>query len=303
MNKKLKEICVNNNLEITKNQAYGFIEGYETNLIMVSDYIIHLLFKVSTFLQDTEKEKIKNEFIQRNINNTIIEFDETGLIIKIICKIGSNYITTFETCKKEIIYLLNKYNAPNAKYCPYCGKELSDKGIKYNINGYEITLDEECKDEINNLIEKNNLEFKNSPNNIIPGTLGALLGALIGSITSLILMKIGYVAAISGVVAVLLGIYFYKKFSGKPNVYMYIIVSISSIVLLVLSCFIIYILQFANDPNGVSAIERFKEAMSDADYKKSFIATLLQFIYFTIIGVAIGIVDAISKNKRQKTIK
>lgn len=303
MNKKLKEICDNNNLEITKNQAYGFIEGYETNLIMVYDYIIHLLFKVSTFLQETEKEKIKNEFIERNIDNTIIEFDETGLIIKITCTIGSSYTNTFETCKNEIIYLLNKYSAPNAKYCPYCGKELNDKGIKYNINGYEISLDEECKDEINKLIEKSNLEFKNSPNNIIPGTLGALLGALIGSITSLILMKIGYVAAISGVVAVLLGIYFYKKFSGKPNVYMYIIVSISSIILLVLSCFIINLLQFINDPNGVSAIERFKEAMSDAAYKKSFIATLLQFIYFTIIGVAIGIVDAIRRNKRQKTIK
>lgn len=68
-----------------------------------------------------------------------------------------------------------------------------------------------------------------------------MLGGLIGAVLAIVLYFVGFVAAISSVVAVMVGAKLYQKFGGKPNGTMVVIVSLTSLVCVMLSVVVIYV--------------------------------------------------------------
>lgn len=125
--------------------------------------------------------------------------------------------------------------------------------------------------------------------NIVLGTVGALLGALVGAALIAILAKIGYVASISGVVMAYLSLFLYTKFAGKLSVKGIII----SIVIMVITVFVtewlVYSFAFYKELKDYGftlgdIIKGLPDLLELAEAKGGFVKDILMVYAFTALG-------------------
>lgn len=303
MNKKLENFCKEFGYDVNGQVGYGIVGGYEVNIYLEQDYSYPVHVHISTFITDEQKSRVKAELDAKNIKKFNISFDRYGLTL------GLNDITLGKLMERlngiinETIEILKTAETLDFEYCPVCAMRFDETNKKCCvIDGMRITLDNDCVSEINQEIENKNKEFEKQPNNILKGLCGALIGALIGAIITYVLFLLGFVATISGIVAAYLGCFLYKKFGGKPNGYMYAIVSGVSLVFLLCSCLLIYIQVAPGFAENKTGIEAFKEAMVVNEFKASFIKDMFMTFVFTALGIVCAIFDEVRKNKRQRGI-
>jgi len=87
------------------------------------------------------------------------------------------------------------------KFCKYCGSKI-EENIQNNINVEPV---KEVNEPI--VLDKNE--------NILLGTIGALIGSLAGAVIIILLGQLGFVASIAGVAMAYCTLYLYEKFAGK----------------------------------------------------------------------------------------
>jgi len=125
--------------------------------------------------------------------------------------------------------------------------------------------------------------------NVVLGTVGALLGALVGAALIAILAKIGYVASISGVVMAYLSLFLYTKFAGKLSVKGIII----SIVIMVITVFVtewlVYSIAFYKELKEYGytlgdIVKGLPDLLDLADAKGGFVKDVLMVYAFTALG-------------------
>ena len=109
------------------------------------------------------------------------------------------------------------------------------------------------------------------------------------------LYLVGFVASISSVVAVVVGARLYCKFGGKKNKMMLVIVTATSIVCVMASVLIIYVVAagMAAAEAGVdlSAFGAFTYLLAnEEEFARSFYANLLMMGLFAILGVVFEVV-------------
>lgn len=115
----------------------------------------------------------------------------------------------------------------------------------------------------------------------------------------------GYVAAISSIVAVLLGAFLYRKLGGKANVMMIVIVSVISLAFICLGYFLAVLIDISATL-GCSmsvAFETLSAAMKlDQEVSGSFYSGLAMQIVFGVIGIVLVVVSLVKTIKRPKSI-
>lgn len=192
-------------------------------------------------------------------------------------------------------------------FCACCGKEIDEENSKKcNIDGFTITLSNECVNKENSSIQEANENFKNAPNNYLKGFIGALIGGIIGAGLSVLFYYLGFVSALSSIVSVLLGSFLYAKFGGKENKMMIVIVTITTLVCLIISHFATYIVVagITAKENGLimSSFEAFSIVMKDAEVSRAFYTDLVLIIVFALVGIGCEIYYLSKKIKRKKSI-
>lgn len=303
MNKKLENFCKEFGYDVNGQVGYGIVNGYEVNIYLEQDYSYPVRVHISTFITDEQKSRVKAELDAKNIKRLNVSFDRYGLVLGLNDTTMGKLMTRLNDIIKGAIETLKNAEALDFEYCPVCAMKFDETNKKCCvINGVRITLDNECISEINQEIESRNKEFDSQPNNISKGLGGALIGALVGAIITFILFLLGYVATISGIVAVWLGCFLYKKFGGKANAYMYAIVSGVTLVFLLGTCLLMYIQVSSVLIENKTGIEAFKEAMLQNEFKAEFIKNMFMIFVFTAIGIVCAIIDEVRKNKRQSGI-
>ncbi len=177
---------------------------------------------------------------------------------------------------------------------------------KCNIDGLTITIDSDCVETINSVIRQENSDFENAPNNYFKGFLGAFIGGLAGVAVAIVLYAIGFISSISAIISIALGTFLYRKFHGKPNKIMIVIVSLTTFVMMIASVVGIYIVSsgIAAAEVGVpmTAIEAFGILMQDSEFSGMFYADLCMVILFTVIGIVVEIFVMAKGIKRRKNI-
>ena len=308
MNKKFIEFFSYYGMEFNGKVAYGKIQGYETNATLAStDNVAPLKMHVSFYATDEQKQNIQAQIRALALKFVVMQFTPYGLAL------GFNDITLNKLLKRlpetlEAIYkILSENGAKKSEFCPVCGNPLaSDSSKKCNIDGYTITIDNECVNTINNIINAENQDFNAAPNNYFKGFIGALLGGLVGVAITVILYMIGFVSALSAVVSIVLGAFLYQKFQGKPNKMMVVIVTLTTLVLQAITIPAIYITAAGIAANevglGISTLEAFQMAMQDAELARYFYSELAMVVLFTAIGAGIEIFALSKKIKRTKNI-
>ena len=147
------------------------------------------------------------------------------------------------------------------------------------------------------------LEVKDE--NVLMGTIGAILGALVGAALIALLAKIGYVASISGVVMAFLSLFLYDKFAGKISKKGVIICVVIMIVTVFLTEWLIWSYAYYKELAtiyDVSFGDVFKKLFSILKFAKKtgdFVKDIAMLYFFT----ALGAIPAISKTAQSGTAK
>jgi hypothetical protein len=309
MNKKIKTYFEQLGLKIEGNNAYGDLYGYEVSAnVAMLDQVSPVRIHVSFHASDEAKRLITNDLRDLKFKYFTYATDMYGITLGF-----NDPLTVGKLLKRmpdmlnKIFEVFNKYEVKGLGFCPVCGEQLPEDAKKYRIEWSLISIDNNCISNLNQVIEAENQDFKEAPNNYLKGTFGALLGALVGAVAFIILFLIGYVSAITSLIAILLGTYLYKKLGGKPNAVMVVIVSITSISSMLLTLWGLYILiaqALVFDYNFTSTgMQAFNDMMTIPEFKSEFTTNLAMTFMFTMLGVVYQIIQLSKSVKRQSAIK
>ncbi len=309
MNKKFTAFFNGLGMTVNKNSAYGVVNGYETNARLNNfDNVAPLLVHITCYTTDEAKRNIANALRAAAIKFCNFQFSPYGLTV------GLNDMTGGRLLKRlnGVLDLLYSTIAANGGlgvgYCPVCGKALeAEQAILCQVDGFTISLDEECKTNLNALIDAENKDFKEAPNNYLRGFLGAVVGALAGVVVAILLNVAGFVSSLSAIVSAVLGAFLYEKFGGKPNKMMIVIVSLTTFVFMAATVPAIYIVTsgIAASEYGVniSMFEAFALLMQDSEFASWFYSDLALILLFSALGVGWIIFYLSRKIKRRQNIQ
>ena len=141
--------------------------------------------------------------------------------------------------------------------------------------------------------------------NVLLGTLGALLGSLIGGLICILLMRIGFIAGISGYAGFVLVYIGYLKFSGaKSSIKGIVITVIISVTVLVSALHLAYaniiIRSFEEVGRTLSLENAFALISSNDDLHGEFLVNLILLLVFTVFGCFSTVRGAIKQAKADK---
>lgn len=283
--------------EKEKNVFYGIYNGYEVTLHVAQQGIdlflnfygdVQLKRRIATIFQTSGSQKLTNTEPSVFGLHSLIN----GMTLKsTLAKIKEKLDLTTDYLREQ--------NITGIGYCMNCGKnEMIVETVR--INDVYVTLDSECMSKYEALVQKAEQNFEAQPNNYGKGILGALLGALIGAVSWVVIYLLGFLSAISGILAVFLGDLFYIKFGGKPNKAKTIIVASISLVAILLTCLVFYIyaanLEMANlNITGVSSLSYI---LDTPEWKEAFVHDMVMNTVFTVIGV---VAQFFSTKKKDQT--
>lgn len=298
MNKHIQRYCEDRGLTVNGNYAYGTINGYEANLcLQIMNSVIPLQIHLSCFTTPDQKMAINAELARKKYKYLRWEFTSYGLFL------GLNGITVKSTAARlpalidEICSMLQYFGARGMGFCPVCGNEIAPGAGKiYTVdNTLHVTLDGNCAGYINQAIEAGNNEFENAPNNYARGFAGALIGGIAGMVSAIVFYLLGFVASASSLIAFGLGSYLYGKFGGKQNKVMIAIVTLTSVVCVMSSVLVIYLVaaKAAALEAGLSlsAVRAFSHLMkNDTAFARSFSADMVMMGMFCLLGIVFEII-------------
>lgn len=307
MNKKLAAALQQHGMTVTGNSAYGTVQGYEMSLrapspMEQSAYFLH----VSFYASEEKKQEAANE-IARFGNKLRVENSAYGLTITLPQPVFTlnPLIEAIGVLFEKLPALFKQKEIPGADVCPYDGNPMTENSKRCVMNGFFVTLNNDCISSINKAIEEENRLFANAPNNYLQGICGALVGGVVGAALVIALYFMEYVASISAIIAVMLGAFLYRKFGGKPNAVMIVIVSVISLIFILIGYYAAVIIDFISEfsLDFGSAVELLNLKLAeDPEYSKVFYTNLALLLVFTALGIGVMIFSLVRQIKRPKNI-
>ena len=172
MNGKLKKYFEGAGLHINGNYAYGMLNNYEINVqVRVLDTVAPVLIHVSCFTTQVQKMQIDAELRAEKIKQLNHQFTPYGITL------GLNDFTVGALVKRldrdlgKIFAIISQNGALGAGYCPVCGNPLDfADSKKANVEGFTISIDNTCVQEINAVIAEDEQEFQFCSQQLSQGT-------------------------------------------------------------------------------------------------------------------------------------
>ena len=307
MNKKRAAALQQHGMTVTGNSAYGTVQGYEMSLrapspMEQSAYFLH----VSFYASEEKKQEAANE-IARFGNKLRVENSAYGLTITLPQPVFTlnPLIEAIGVLFEKLPALFKQKEIPGADVCPYDGNPMTENSRRCVMNGFFVTLNNDCIGSINKAIEEENRLFANAPNNYLQGICGALVGGVVGAALVIALYFMEYVASISAIIAVMLGAFLYRKFGGKPNAVMIVIVSVISLIFILIGYYAAVIIDIISEfsLDFGSAVELLNLNLAEnPEFSKLFYTNLALLLVFTALGIGVMIFSLVRQIKRPKNI-
>ena len=233
-----------------------------------------------------------------------------GVAVQIGAFTSMGFEKKFHKVFPIVLDILSELGALKDNACPQTGIEFDDYARLVDISQYQIKvkLSLDGIKSINENIDKSNENYNNQPNNYLRGFCGLLIGGIVGAVVAFILDLLGVISTVSPAIAIILGVYLYKKFGGKPNVVMILMSIFVTIVCIFLPSFIGYI-SLANElcskgETILSGFEAFSYCLStNSEFSRMFKAELLYNIVFTLLAVVWCAIPLFKSLKRPTNLK
>ncbi len=113
--------------------------------------------------------------------------------------------------------------------CASCGEPQASF---FNINGGVSCVCESCAQKVVGQFEQTRAATRQMKSKVVPGAVGAFLGALVGMVLWIVIYRLGYIAGIAGAVGIICSMKAYEKFGGWLDVKGIVISSVFSLVLI-----------------------------------------------------------------------
>ncbi|MGL5354727.1 MAG: hypothetical protein ACRDA5_15650, partial [Clostridium sp.] len=195
-------------------------------------------------------------------------------------------ISTFTNIIDDVVAFAEA-NALNS-CCEICKLNLS-KNL-HDVNNTLYLMCDSCNINLQNSTLKS-YEKDISGSNIITGTIGALLGSLVGVALWVIVFQLGYIASICGMIIAICAMKGFQLFGGKLNKSGIIITLIITIAMVYLSNYLSYSIDVYNafkateDITVFDAIRNLGNLFAEfPDLKSEFNKNLLMGYGFTLLG-------------------
>lgn len=155
MNKKLQEVFSQEGITFEKKRGYGVVRGFETNVIFSNINPIVMLF--SCYATDEQKQQVLKSLVAQKLAFTQFAFGKYGLAMAINDWTAGTLAKRLSRVFETVCGTLTSCGALGIGYCPVCGSALDFVNCKKcNVEGMSISLDNECVDNINGLIDEEN---------------------------------------------------------------------------------------------------------------------------------------------------
>ena len=310
MNKHIVNALKDYGFTFEKNNGYGFINGYEVNVVN-NPMAMGPVFLFSTYLPQTKKNDFVMELNSRKISLLqCVPFD-FGVAIMIGAMTAGTFEKKFPSVLSAILEILESLEAPKKEICPQSGENLEEvesKVITLQGDGVKIRLSTKAVETVNSMISKNNEDFKNMPNNYAKGFGGILIGALAGLALTIIFSLAGIITAFSSLVAIFLGVFLYKKFGGKPNGVMIFMSFATTLIVLLGAVFMAYVMvanqacvEAGVDLKGIPALNLCLEKVPE--FRAMFIGDMALNGLFILLGEGFSIFRLSQMIRRPKNIE
>lgn len=320
MNKKIKEYFIAKGLVIEKNQGYGVINNYEVNLnVEMLHQVCPVQLHFSMHVEDDKKEQIINDLNSLGFKRITFEFTPYGLFVGLNDITVSKLMGKMDDILNKIFEVLDKYEIKKNDYCPKCGEKLEDEVVVTSIGILNFKMHPACKAELVKEDEKEEKSYIEAPNNYAKGFLGALIGGIVGVVTFEIFISLNVISAISAFISVALGAFLYRKFGGKPNAVMPIMVSLVTLVFILGDLVFVYVRAadaYAQmegslvNGTGFSAFfdimkgdYKLVEELTCKQFQSEFYSNLIVSIIFIILGAGYEVFIMFKNAKYQKSVK
>lgn len=241
--KVLKDFADSNGFMSDSIQIWGRYQGYQFTIGSYGEKNTSVTLFSSIAFADPGNHSILDSFFTELKNNKIINDyrSSRGTITLTISYLpGSFSEVNLQSLLDQIVAKYQELSAETA--CFNCHQAGERSFARYN--GVTIPVCDQCYAGLENKINRNMNEHNSMEKNYGKATIGAFLGALLGSAVWVIVGLLGYFAAIAGFAISYCAEKGYILFKGKINRVTPWIIGISSVVAMVIAQFVTYDLIF-----------------------------------------------------------
>ncbi|SCY39903.1 hypothetical protein [Alkaliphilus peptidifermentans] len=235
--KNLKKFAGKYDFSLDKKQAWGHYRSYQFTIGHYEENRnIVTIYTGLTFENSDNKEKLDSILEAMLAAKEIQNYENDGGSLTITKSRTFGPISLAEI-EKLMDHLVDEFNKIDAKpACFNCNNEGTKEFANYN--NVAMTMCSTCYNTISNTINEVIVEQEYIDNNYGMGTLGAILGALLGSVVWIIIGLLGYIVAVAGLAIFAAATKGYMLFKGKINHTSLWIIGLVSFVALIIAQFI-----------------------------------------------------------------
>jgi len=188
--------------------------------------------------------------------------------------------------------------------CPKCGEVLADNATTCSFCG--AAVNPAPKPDLNNpqpAYENPQPGYvppvEEKPENVVAGTVGALIGALLGGVAIILLGQLGYVASISGVILAICSLKGYELLGGKLSPKGIIISIVLMLIIPAVSYFLNIAISVVREYPGTALSDALTFVIeltkADSEMQSAVIKELLMLYGFTALGAVSLVINAFKK--------
>lgn len=305
----LKKFAKEYNMKIDSGVAYGVMNGYAVTLQEGNGY---KQMAISTRFPEMEAQRAFEQ--QVSAVNIASQFRVQQFQITPSC-IVATFTDSVGTMKKLrefanwIFPLLKNYGAAMASLCNECGAPIYDGGVWMLRDGIAAAhVHEMCGNRVQqSLIQENAQRLQENDGSYATGTIGAILGSVVGAAVWAVVLMGGWVASIVGLLIGFLANTGYNLLKGKQGKGKIAILIVAVIIGVVLGTAGGTCLQVIQEMNELDVdMEYFGELMEllleDGDVQGEIIANTLMGLLFAGLGV-IGLLKQEQQKIKGESVK
>ena len=241
----IKELSERYNLQSDNQQVWGTVDGYWFQVMPPAYGRNKLIINTAVHAENEAAEVLTSGLADLICAFPSTKYNIQGGTITIEQNIPFKGLKTedIENLLKKLTVLFRDAGATAA--CFNCNSVQTDGFAK--VNGVAMKLCSECSIGIEGTIAQETEAHATAQNHYFTGTIGALLGALIGSIAWVLIGLLGYLAAIGGIAIAFCAAKGYTMMKGKVNALGIVIICLICIVVMVVAQFVTVDIQVLNE--------------------------------------------------------
>lgn len=285
--KPIKDLAVKIGFKSDNAQIWGYYKGYPLTLACYGQEKNLTIFSAIS---------LSDPFFYSTLDTFFVEMEKAKKITSHKSSHGSFTLTKtypltgykLDELQSLLDEITEKYQQLGASPACFNCNQIGEMGYA-RYNGVALPLCNSCFEQMKGKINQNLEQHNAEKNNYLSGTIGAVLGALVGTILWVVIGLLGYLAAIAGLAIAFASAKGYTLFKGKITRITPWIIGLSTLFALIIGQFVtldlIFYQEFKDSISLGDALSlTFQLPFLDPEIMSAFIKDTLLGLVFAALG-------------------